>query len=475
MVKEYSLYWGEMHTHTYCGKGVFGSLEEAVEIAKTHLDFWAPSEHINLSATDQVLHPKFNWEKIKKVIRDNYSPGKFVTFPGYEWSRLEGDYNIYFLTDESPFLLPSGLEEFAEFAKENRAILIPHHTAYKVGYRGVKWGKHPFEVSPLVEIYSMHGSSECEGGPFPMNLPWMGPRTSGGTVQDALKRGIRLGFIASSDGHNAYPGTYLMGLTGVYAHQLTRESIWEALWKRRIYAVTGDRIKINFQVNNFFIGEEGKGRYPRYILAEIEGEDRLEKIEIIKDNHSLYRECPLYKEEVEEKDYQEVKVRIEWGWGQEMNWEGELSIQKGRIISLQPYFGPPPPNRIYYESEKKCSWISRTNGSLVSDWHYCRNGREGTDSIVFKIEGNPDTKLKLKINSLHFSYLLKEIMESSHLQVLEKGAKIKVHQAVPKRSYYKKLEISDNKDNKGSSFYYLRVTQRNGNMAWSSPIWIENY
>ena len=36
----YNLYWGEMHTHTYCGLPVpFGPVEEATKIARTHLDF----------------------------------------------------------------------------------------------------------------------------------------------------------------------------------------------------------------------------------------------------------------------------------------------------------------------------------------------------------------------------------------------------------------------------------------------------
>lgn len=33
-------YWGEMHTHTFCGDGSWSSIEEGAATAKEHLDFW---------------------------------------------------------------------------------------------------------------------------------------------------------------------------------------------------------------------------------------------------------------------------------------------------------------------------------------------------------------------------------------------------------------------------------------------------
>ena len=38
-------YWGDMHTHTFCGGGTWRTIEEAAVTAKEHLDFWAPGEH----------------------------------------------------------------------------------------------------------------------------------------------------------------------------------------------------------------------------------------------------------------------------------------------------------------------------------------------------------------------------------------------------------------------------------------------
>ena len=52
------------------------------------------------------------------------------------------------------------------------------------------------------------------------------------------------------------------------------------------------------------------------------------------------------------------------------------------------------------------------------------------------------------------------------------GEKVKVHQAIPGKYYETVLNITDEEPIKDTDFYYLRVTQNNGQMAWSNPIWV---
>lgn len=487
---DYNLYWGDMHTHTYCGSPVpFGSVEEATKIARTHLDFFALAEHSNWAlaehpdAASKAMFEEMtklfleHWKQMKRIFANNYVPGKFVPIFGYEWANMKhGDYNIYF-KDESPEepLIRNDFAEYIAFAKENKAILIPHHGGYKVGCRGTDWNDFDAEVMPLAEIFSMHGSSERDGGPFPMDLSWMSPRESGGTVLAALERGIKIGFIASSDGHNAYPGCYKMGLVAVYAKELTRESLWESFWKRRVYAVTGDRIKINFKINGHLIGEEFQTNKPRTIYAKVVGDDILDKVEIIKNNYVLYRgSCALGKRAISTEDYKKLKVRVEWGWGGEERWKGELNLSGGKILSAEPCFGPPAPNKILFLDRQRCNWLSHTQGSSLTDWKLCRNGREGTNSIVFEIEGSPKVVLCLKINSKEFTYPLKNLMRNSEVILIRGpfGGKVKIHQAIPRKYYETTVKITDEKRIKDTDFYYLRVTQNNGQMAWSSPMWV---
>ena len=51
--------------------------------------------------------------------------------------------------------------------------------------------------------------------------------------------------------------------------------------------------------------------------------------------------------------------------------------------------------------------------------------------------------------------------------------KIKLHTAIPESGYVASLSLRDEDLPPGRAWYYLRVSQLNGQYAWSSPIWIE--
>ena len=49
---------------------------------------------------------------------------------------------------------------------------MPHHLSYKQGRRGVNWDIFEEGVSPVVELYSMHGCSENDQAEYPFCIPW---------------------------------------------------------------------------------------------------------------------------------------------------------------------------------------------------------------------------------------------------------------------------------------------------------------
>src|SRR5205814_9779787 len=99
--------------------------------------------------------------------------------------------------------------------------------------------------SPLVELFSMHGCSESDEAPYPM-LHTMGPRDHDSTIQAGLARGLRFGFVAGTDHHSGYAGSWGDGRMAVWAESLTREALFAAFRARRTYAVTGDKIGVVF-------------------------------------------------------------------------------------------------------------------------------------------------------------------------------------------------------------------------------------
>jgi hypothetical protein len=49
---------------------------------------------------------------------------------------------------------------------------------------------------------------------------------------------------------------------------------------------------------------------------------------------------------------------------------------------------------------------------------------------------------------------------------------VQIDRLVLPESYEASLEIEDKGSGEGTDYYYVRVTQANGQMAWSSPVWV---
>ncbi|MDP2871446.1 MAG: DUF3604 domain-containing protein, partial [Bacillota bacterium] len=186
------------------------------------------------------------WDKINHVSHAYNRPSKFITFPGYEWSGntpLGGDRNVYFASEggrishSSTDLLPgkstafdispTAVDLFRDLARSKvRPFVFAH-----VGGRYADIAMHDPELEVAVEIHSAWGTFE-----------WL--------LEDALRRGYRIGIVANSDDHKCRPGASypgsgefgsLGGLTCVLAERLDREALYAALAARHCYATTGNR------------------------------------------------------------------------------------------------------------------------------------------------------------------------------------------------------------------------------------------
>src|SRR5699024_8667160 len=124
-----------------------------------------------------------------------------------------------------------------------------------------------------------------------------------------------------------YPGSYGDGRLAVWSEEKTRKSIWEALLARRTYAVTGDKIECQFDVNGAPMGSEIQGGSDRDIHLQLKGCNAIDKI-------ILYKNLRPWKvingEELAEKpdSSKRFKVRIEMGWGNKeegYHWKGRAS------------------------------------------------------------------------------------------------------------------------------------------------------
>jgi len=482
----YKLFWGELHTHSNCSVDCRQGAdpETLIHYARRFLDFFALADHnqcpdapsylashLGTSETSGKIAAmvrngiegrllKDTWGDTQRLIAENNEPGRFVTFLGYEWSSFKyGDHNIYYLNDYEPCIPAKTPRELYNNVKGKPAIIIPHHPAYPLRSRGIDWQYVKEEFAPVVEIFSMHGSSENDTGPYPMLRNLMGPRVTEGTIFEMLKRGLKLGFIASSDSHGI-AAPYGRGYTGIFAKELSREALWKGLINKKTIAVTGDRIEISLRVNEGFIGDIIQGREKRRIEVKVEGWHLLDKVELVRNGIVIYREtCALNRPQLTGR----IRFRISFGWSSEAKeCRLNLSLSAGRIT------------RVLFSSEGNPEYSIKQKDTREVELNLMTKEKIIT-SFLFEVEAPQEAKLNLKANDKLLKCSMKELLNRSFSLNLFRlyDTWMKLHQGWTENLFSKSFSIEDERDGGSVDAYYIRVTQLNGQMAWCSPIWVE--
>ncbi len=253
--------WGDLQNHSGLSDGSASPEEHylyARDVAALDVVSLTDHDHWGLLFLDQ--HPEM-WAEMQRLARRFHQPGRFVSLLGYEWTNwIHGHRHVVFFGDEGPLLSsidPAYDEpgELWEGLRGSRALTLAHHSAG--GPIATDWDVAPDpELEPVTEIVSVHGSSEAADSPALIHRP-----VPGNFVRDALDRGYRFGFLGSSDGHDGHPGLGHLasptgGLAAIFAEELTREAIYDALRARRVYATSGPRIILRVAFGGHRMGAE---------------------------------------------------------------------------------------------------------------------------------------------------------------------------------------------------------------------------
>jgi len=250
--RRYTLYWGDLQIHSNLSDGT-GSAEDIYDYARdvAGLDLAALTDHDHWGYRPLDTDPK-TWQHILKVTADYHRPGSFVTFPAYEWTNWTyGHRHVLFRHEHEATIFSwqspqsDHPEKLWKLLGDRDCMTISHHTGGGPMPTFWKYMNPKFET--VVEVASVHGVSEVMGHPRCICSP-----VASGMVQSALARGYRLGMIGSGDAHDGHPGLgspgRRAGLAGIYAKELTRDAIFEALRARRVYATTGCRAILRFHM-----------------------------------------------------------------------------------------------------------------------------------------------------------------------------------------------------------------------------------
>ncbi|MCP4251710.1 MAG: DUF3604 domain-containing protein, partial [bacterium] len=258
------------------------------------LDAAAVTEHDHWGYLPLSRHPDV-WTDILETADRFNEDGRFVAFPGYEWTNWTfGHQHVLFAESSDAILLPwndpksdSPTELWAALRGRD-CITIPHHT----GGDPVPtcWKYHDPLLQPVAEMVSIHGVSERMGQPGCIVHP-----EPSGMIQAALARGYRLGMIGGGDTHDGHPGIGSPGapppgLAGIYARDLTRKSILEALRQRRAYATNGCRAILRFHSGSVPMGgviRQADPDAPREFRIAVLGDAPVAGVTVVKNNRDV--------------------------------------------------------------------------------------------------------------------------------------------------------------------------------------------
>lgn len=516
MTNEKQAFFGDLHNH--CNMSyAHGDLADALANARQRLDFCSVTGHAHWpdmpEANERTQHivdfhtegfAKLagNWQESLRTIADAHEPGRFLTFPSFEvHSSADGDRTVVYREPEGELLYPNSIHELQRRVRAlssagSPALALPHHIGYHRGARGLNWESFDPEASPIVEIYSMHGAAENTDGPIPF-LHSMGPADWRSTAQYGLAAGHIFGFAANSDHHSAHPGSYGHGMTGVWAAELTREALWEALRARRTFALTGDRMRLDYAAGDTVMGGiRGPGPLPG-LTARVEAGAAIDYVDVVYNNRLVRRISPdaLARFSVADRaaagsagdpvETMRTRITLELGWGprgKAAPWEVDLSISAGEILELDPRFRghdvlSPEQEAETGESTFFSSCRRRDAQSVhleTTTWGNPTSTTSGTQAISLDVSMPRHGTVRARINGVETEADLERLLaggKSGHLRHEIDSPAWLFHRAPEEHELIWNIELPDfTPTMQPGDFLYLRVRQTNNQWAWGSPI-----
>jgi hypothetical protein len=304
--RTFRLMRGEFHRHTeISADGVDdGSLADMWRYAldAAALDWIGNADHDNGNGLE------YTWWLIQKTT-DVFRIGThFVPMFSYERSVSypEGHRNVVFarrgirplsrlpkVADDAPGGAPD-TQMLYRYLRHFDGICASHTSANTMG---TDWRDNDPGVEPLVEIYQGDRQSyEMPGSPrAPDAENSIGDLRPKGFISEALKKGYRLGFQASSDHWSTH-----ISYCNLWVEAPTREAMLEAMKQRHVYGST-DNILADVRSGDHFMGDAFETVDPPRLSVKLVGTAKFAKVQVIRDGAYVYT--------VEPKS---VRVSFEW-------------------------------------------------------------------------------------------------------------------------------------------------------------------
>ena len=480
---EFSGYWGDLHGQSGESIGITTS-RDYFKFARNR-SFLDVTGH---QANDFQVNNAF-WEHLNELTAEYHEDGRFVVFPGYEWSgntAVGGDRNVFFRTEgrqirrSSHALLEdrsdldtdaSSAAQLFEDLQGEDCVVYAH-----VGGRYADiMQAHDSRLETAMEIHSAWGTFE-----------WL--------LTDGFPLGHRSGVVCNSDGHKgrpgaSYPGASTFGayggLTCFLTDDLSRDGIFECLRRRHHYGTTGCRMHMEVAVQfdeDATVFERDPNAFPdtkRSASREVMMGDIVQSTAseaTLKLN--VLAHAPI--ERIEIRNGTEVletfrpyaatdlgnRIRVIWsgaeyrGRGRQSTWTGRAVFKGCRIERLAKINA--------WNHERRLERCSRD----TVEWDAITTGNFGGFDVW--LEEGAKVELDLTTNRGAIRKPLETIgLEDTVLEAggLERRLRVfRLPEENPHREVEHQLRISLKPE--GDNPLWICVTTEDGFQAWSSPVFV---
>jgi Protein of unknown function (DUF3604) len=482
---ERAAFWGDLHGQSGESIGV-GAAKEYFEFARD-LAFLDVTSH---QANDFQVNNAF-WQYLNQLTAAFQEDGRFVAFPGYEWSGntgVGGDRNIFFkaegrLIRRSSHALLTDRSDITTDASDAQTLfkVLADEDCLAYAHVGGRYANVAFAHDPVIEtameIHSAWGTFE-----------WL--------MADCFSLGHRVGVVCNSDDHKgrpgaSYPGASTFGayggLTCFLAEELTRDGIFECLRRRHHYGTTGTRLHLDvraiFPTEGIVFDHDPKSfNNPKFhktqeaMMGDIaHTEDPTVKLRI-----EAVTQAGI--ERIEIRNGTEVletirgygpedlggRIRVLWsgaeyrGRRRETTWRGHALFRKARIQDWQTLNA--------WNQEKLLETVE--DDTVV--WDAITTGNFGGFDVW--LDESPDACMEIETNHGTLTEKLSDLkMEDTILQAGGLGRCIRVFRLPDDKlpqQYETNIEVALKPS--GDNPLWVCLTLEDGSQAWSSPIYLFN-
>jgi len=481
-------YWGDLHAQSDATVGT-GTEEEYFAFGRD----WARLDFISHQGNDFQVSDE-DWRRLNETVRRFHEDGRFVVFPGYEWSGTTpagGDRNVFYRREGLP-IFRSSHWQVPEVPEDELSPAHPadvlferlgRHCAGKALHGAHVGGRYADirryfdpENGQLLELASCWGIFE-----------WL--------LWDALEMGCVVGVMCNSDGHKGRPGAegpgaaefgLYGGLTCVLAEDLTREAVFEALRVRRCYGTTGPRIDLDFTADGQPMGSIVRARGLVELTASARCAGPIESLtlyrgpEMIATAHAATPAAspttcrrPEVVATARPAAFDDVaasrRVRVSWGGarmrgrGRRIRWDGCITVTGPRIIAAEPFAFDAHTDGIDEVNHERVHFTSATTGDV-----------DGVDLMLADAQRG-SVEFESPVGNCRID--LAELDRTGAPRRFDFGG-LDVHVAFRR---YPEMFTETHADlharvtgfDNSMTPFFIKTVQCDGHMAWSSPVYVE--